>query len=209
MMAKRPTGLRGIAYCHFASYYTGGERRRDWKRIIFFGVIPMVFGFFLSYKFGKPEKETLTMIIAVLSVLAAVLLGLLPLAHSIVGQANVDRKYSIGERPLASQELNRVQALQNLHAAISWAVILLVVALGCCAILAFLPDAKEGEELIVLTPHARLVLVLLYGIICSTALTFFDVAQGVFEGMESHSETIKTKIRNNIQKKANDEENVD
>ena len=208
-MARRPIGLAGLAFCYFASHQTDGKRLWDWKRFIFFGITPVIVGLLLFWQFGRPEKDSLTMIVAVLSVLAAVLLGLLPLAHSIVGQTNIDRKYTAGEKPLAQQELDRVQTLQDLHAAISWAVILLVIALGCCAIVALLPDIQAEQKSKWLSLIISPVLILLYTIISSTALTFFDVARGVFEGMESHSEAIKTKIRNNIKKDANDEEIVE
>ena len=206
MMASRPTGLSGMAYCYFASYRTNGVRVWDWRRFIVFCIVPIIFGYLLFRQFDRPSEATLVMIVAVLSVLAAVLLGLLPLAHGIVGQANTDRKYAVGEKALALQELNRIQTLQDLHAAISWAVVLLVVALGCCAILGLLPDAATVQSVKLLSCVSAIILVILYSIICSTALTFFDVARGVFEGMESHSEAIKTKIKNNIKNVATDEE---
>lgn len=197
-MAKRPTGLRGVAYCYFATYLTSGQRAWSWSRFTVFAVAPVVVGALLAWHLGAPEDDRLSLIVAVLSVLAAVLIGLLPLVHSIVGQATVGRKYAVGERPLAQQELDRVQTLQDLHAAISWAVMLLVVALGCCAVIALVPDEDPAQELkwqpFVVLPA----LLALYSIMGSTALTFFDVARGVFEGMESHSEAIKKAIKNNI-----------
>ena len=205
-MARRPVGLRGVAYCYFASHRVDGKRLWSWGRFGLFGVVPVLFGLLLAWQFGKPQDDALTMVIAVLSVLAAVLLGLLPLVHSIVGQTNTDRKYAVGEQPLAQQELDRVQTLQDLHAAISWAVILLVVALGCCALVALLPEVTAEQKIRWQPWIMKPILVVLYSIISSTALTFFDVARGVFEGMESHSEAIKTKIRNNVQRKAGDEE---
>jgi hypothetical protein len=198
-MANRPTGLRGVAYCYFATYLTTGKRAWSWPRFIVFAIVPLAVGTLLAWHLGAPKDDRLSLIVAVLSVLAAVLMGLLPLVHSIVGQATVSRKYAIGERPLAQQELDRVQTLQDLHAAISWAVMLLVVALGCCAVIALVPEVKQGQKSTWQPYLIQPSLVVLYTIMGSTALTFFDVARGVFEGMESHSEAIKKAIRNNIQ----------
>lgn len=197
-MAKRPTGLRGVAYCYFATYLTSGTRAWSWPRFLVFALMPLVVGVLLAWHLGAPEDDRLSLIVAVLSVLAAVLIGLLPLVHSIVGQASVRRKYAVGERPLAQQELDRVQTLQDLHAAISWAVMLLVVALGCCAVVALVPEEDPAQKVKWQPFLIQPALIALYSIMGSTALTFFDVARGVFEGMENHSEAIKKAIKNNI-----------
>jgi len=84
----------------------------------------------------------------------------------------------------------------------------LVVGLACCAALAFLTDLPSSPrirnqyaEAFVLAEVARFgVLWMLYSVMTSTALTFFDVARGVFEAVESHSEGIKSQIRSNIKK---------
>lgn len=204
-MARRPTGLRGVAFCYFATYLVDGKRRWNWMRFVVFAVVPVVVGVLLSQHLGAPEDDKLSLVVAVLAVLAAVLMGLLPLVHSIVGQARTDRKYVIGEQHLAQQELDRVRTLQDLHAAISWSVMLLVVALGCCAVIALVPPTSEEQRFVWQPWVTEPTLVILYSIMGSTALTFFDVARGVFEGMESHSETIKTTIQNNVQRDAKDE----
>jgi uncharacterized membrane protein HdeD (DUF308 family) len=206
MMATRPTGLSGIAYCHFATYCTDSKRKCNWARLIVYGIVPIIVGILLALHLGKPADDAMSMVVAVFAVVAAVLIGLLPLVHSILGQANTERKYDQGERPLAQQELDRVQTLQDLHAAISWAVILLVLALGCCAAIAMIP-AKEDQQGFAWQDVVHWVLLaILYSVMASTALTFFDVARGVFEGMESHSEAVKTKIRNNVKPIADDEQ---
>lgn len=204
-MARRPTGLAGIAFCYFAVHLVDGHRRWSWTRFIVLAVVPVGVGVVLARQMGQPQVDKLSLIVAVLAVLAAVLIGLLPLVHSIVGQARADRKFVVGEKHLAQRELDRVQTLQDLHAAISWSVMLLVVALGCCAAVALVPPVTGQPKWVwqpwVLEPA----ITLLYGIMVSTALTFFDVARGVFEGMESHSEAIKTAIRNNVQREASEE----
>jgi 4-amino-4-deoxy-L-arabinose transferase-like glycosyltransferase len=204
-MGTRPTGLRGVAYCYFATYLTNGKRQWSWGRFGVLAVLPGIVGVLLTLHLGSPRDDRLSLIVAVLAVMAAVLIGLLPLVHSIVGQASTDRKYVVGERHLAQQQLDRVQTLQDLHASISWSVMLLVVALGSCAVLALVPPVTEEQELIWQPYLVQPALVVLYSIMGSTALTFFDVARGVFEGMESHSEAIKTAIRNNIETKSSEE----
>lgn len=202
---KRPTGLRGIAWCHFSVLLVNGERQwRKW-RFWLLGIGPFVLGALLTWKLGPPGGDYLPLIVAVYSVVAAVLVGLIPLAQSVIGQSDPERKYEAGEKPLAQQELDRIQTLQDLHAAISYATILLVVSLGACVALAFLlpPAAKQGAALApqpkVVVALAYVMAAIIYSVGVSTALTFFDVATGVFEAMENHAETLKRRIRNNIQ----------
>jgi hypothetical protein len=201
----RPTGLRGIAYCYFSVHHIDGTRGLKVRRILVLGLVPIVFGVVLAVRLGVPAESTLALIVAVLSVIAAVLIGLLPLAHSILAQSDSERKYLPGERALAAQQITRVQVLQDLHAAVSWAVILLVGGLAACAILVFLIPPFV-EKLTTFQKYAQFgLLVLLYGVMTSTALTFFDVAAGVFEAMESYAEALKQKIRNNIDSRREDD----
>jgi len=204
-MSTRPTGLLGIAHCHFAVHLQSGERVFRWRRLLIFAIASVVIGVLLVAKLGAPAGDKLSLIVAVLAVVSAVLMGLLPLAHSILGQANTERKYTEGERPLAQQELDRVQTLQDLHAAISWAVILLVVGLAACAAIALLPTAPPTGRSGWMNWLERGLLVVMYSIMASTALTLFDVAKGVFEVMESHAESIKRRILGNITKGGNEE----
>ncbi|MGE0756805.1 MAG: hypothetical protein AB7O38_07285, partial [Pirellulaceae bacterium] len=114
---KRPTGLRGIAWCHFSVLLVDGRREWRWWRLCLLGVAPFVLGGLLAAKLSPPDGEHLTLIVAVYSVVAAVLVGLIPLSQSVIGQCDANRKYEPGERPLAQQELDRIQTLQDLHAA--------------------------------------------------------------------------------------------
>lgn len=195
---KRPAGLRGIAYCYFASHDVQDQRRISYWRLVIFAILPIAVGVILLLKFGAPPTGSLSLIAAVFSVVAAVLLGLLPLSHSIIGQSDTKRVYTEGDSPLAEQELNRVRTLQDLQAAISWAVILLVIGLAACLILALLPRATAAAPLAWWNERLlQLVSAMMYSITASTALSFFDVAAGVFEGMESHAEAVKACIKNN------------
>lgn len=194
----RPTGLRGIAYCYFAAHHQDGTRQIKITRILWLGLVPVVLGALLAYRLGAPSGTNLAVVVAVLSVLAAVLIGLLPLAHSILAQSETLREYKLGERPLAQHEINRVQVLQDLHASISWAVALLVVGLAASAIIALIsPSPGTSPDSWLKVTMAALVFVL-YTVMASTSLTFFDVATGVFEAMESHATSIKDRIRKNI-----------
>ncbi len=190
-----------------------GKRQWRWLRFIGFGILPVVLGILLSLRLDPPDPPYLPLIVAVYSVLAAVLVGLIPLVHSVIGQSDPDRKYDAGQRPLAQQEIDRIQTLQDLHAAISYATILLVVSLGACVVLVFLLPASSGGAGTASQPHATAITVLaycltaiVYAVGASTALTFFDVATGVFEAMESHAESLKRRIRGNV---APDEEHKD
>jgi hypothetical protein len=104
----------------------------------------------------------------------------------VIGQADRDRKYEIGERAIPQQEVDRIQTLQDLHAAISLAVIMLVTGLFACMIFPFLgyyPDASPAnpQPARILAPWEReLALVLTYVLFVvgiSTALTFLDIAK--------------------------------
>jgi hypothetical protein len=156
---------------------------------------------------GIPEDSYIPLIVAVLAVLAAVLVGLLPLIHSVIGQANADRQYSTGEKEIAQQELDRIQTLQDLHAAISFAVVLLVLGLISCIVFPFLGTVPVGASPALPQPRiygpyehgfAETLTVILYTVAVSTSLTFFDIAKGIFEAVESYAESLKKRIRKNI-----------
>lgn len=189
-MKKRPAGLLGIAYCYFSLHMRDGRRAFQWHRVAVYGAVPILIGVLLAIKLGTPDKDKLTLIVAVLSVLAAVLVGLLPLAHSILAQTEVRDRYTEGERPIAQQELDRVQVLQDLHAAISWAVIVLVFGLAICAVIGLATSAAGWIQAALRGG--------LYFVMASTALTFFDVSQVVFESMEHHAKTLKERIESSM-----------
>ena len=202
---NRPTGFSGIAWCHFSTLLVNGTRKWRWWRFWALGIGPFVLGGLLAWKLGPPGGEYLPLIVAVYSVVAAVLVGLIPLAQSVIGQSDPNRTYEAGERPLAQQELDRIQTLQDLHAAISYATILLVVSLGACVVIVFVSPAAAGDatsppttQPVVAVRFAYALATIIYGVGSSTALTFFDVASGVFEAMENHAETLKRRIRNNV-----------
>ncbi|HEX8322367.1 MAG TPA: hypothetical protein VF595_00515 [Tepidisphaeraceae bacterium] len=185
---SRPTGLRGILFCHFSAYLkTGGRQVRPW-RVGLLGVLPCAIGATLGIKVGPPRESDLSLLVAVLSVLGAVLIGLLPLIYSVISQSDSKRRYAVGESPLAMNEIARIQALQDLHAAVAWSVILLVGALALCVCLIFF---TSGWYVIVVAS-------IIYAICCSTALAFFDIARGIFEAIENHAEMLKRQINNNV-----------
>lgn len=195
----RPTGLRGIAFCYFAVHHSDGTRYIKTRRVLWLGVFPLLLGVVLTCRLGSLSGSNLALVVAVLSVLAAVLVGLLPLAHSILAQSETLREYKQGQLPLAQHELDRVQVLQDLHASISWAVALLVLGLGVSAIIALIGPIQTSSSGFI---HRASIVVLtftLYAVMASTSLTFFDVATGIFEAMESHAKCIKDRIRKNIQ----------
>jgi hypothetical protein len=194
----RPTGLSGIAHCHFSSYHEDGRRTLKASRLIWLGVLPFILGALLAMRLGSPPPDKLSLIVAVFSVVAAVLIGLLPIANSILGQTEITRKYDVGESVLAKESITRVQVLQDLHAAVSWAVVLVVAALVICAALLFLVPPFVPPNSRWINGITFFSLVMLYGIMASTAFTFFDVASGIFETMESYAEAIKVRVRNNI-----------
>lgn len=198
---SRPSGLLGIAYCYFSVHRTTGQRQFSTFRFFVFGILPFCAGLALFLKFGPPETGNLGLVAAVMSVVSAVLLGLLPLSHGIVGQCDTERKYTEGEFPLAEEELNRIRTLQDLQSAISWAVILLVVGLVACVVISLLPRSSQEPSMVV---HAAWTWILwicsgiMYAVMTSTVMSFFDVATGVFEGMENHAEAVKRSIGHNM-----------
>lgn len=195
---KRPVGLLGIAYCYYSIHHRNGDRVTKVRRILSLGVAPIILGILLALRLGSPPGNTLQLVVAVMAVLAAVLIGLLPLAHSILAQTDSVTKYTIGERAIAQRSIDRVQVLQDLHASISWAVILLVVGLASSAFLVllgapFTSSSGQWERGIEFA-----LIFILYTVMASTAFTFFDVATGIFEAMESHAESLKRRIRGNM-----------
>lgn len=197
------TGVRNIAYCYFSAHMDGKDRQFLKARLWWFGLFPMLVGGLLTSLLPPPSGNNLGLVVAILSVVAAVLVGLLPIAHSILGQVRIDKKFSQGELLEAKNEINRVQTLQDLHAAVSWAVILLVVGLGACAFLALIPEEKNWTTQTMKTwfPRANGVLAgLLYYVMASTAMTFFSVARDVFDTLENQARTIKRTINQNTER---------
>lgn len=193
--------LREIARAHFSEYLAddAGSRPFRLRRLFVFAIVPLLVGVLLSWKLGPPGSGHLTLIAAVYAVVTSVLVGLIPLAQSVIAQIAPNRLYQAGERRLADQEINRIQTLQGLHAAISYATILLVASLGACVLTVFLlpvVDIRGWKEVAYCTAA------IIYTVGASTALTFLDVATGVFEVMENHADMLKWKVRSNVRSDA-------
>jgi hypothetical protein len=191
-----------MCWGYFSTFRTDGKRLLSIRRIFFLGIIPIAAGVGFMLRVGVPSYSSLQVFVPVLAVLAAVLVGLLPLIHSVLGQVKCDRKYEPGEHLLAETELNRIRVIQDLHAGVSWAVVLLVVALGFAAMLVFLPGyMPQGSQSPVSPVWSHRVQltcsIVLYSVACSTSFSFFDIASGVFEAVENQAENIKRRIESN------------
>jgi hypothetical protein len=204
---NRPTGLTGILFCYFSTHRVDGTRQIGALRFAVLGLLPILVGAVLARRLGVPGLSSLQLYIAVVAVLAAVLIGLLPLIHSVLGQVNADRKYDPGERGRAEQELNRIRVLQDLHASVCWAVILLVCALAVSVVLVLLPDYIPETAATTRSTTTKWSLwaqyaatMVLFTVAASTSLSFFDIARGVFEAVENHAESLKAQIERNIGK---------
>ena len=193
-----------IVACYYSSFADNGRHFR-WTRLMILGLLPAVLSAGISIRFGPPTLQAIGVIIPVYSVLIAVLVGTIPIAHSVIGQSDPDRTYDPGQRAYANNEIDRIQALQDVIASISYAAMLLVVSLVVCICIAFVvSDKTDGstntQASIYLWYLLRCFAFLIYFGGVSSFFTFFDIAVGVFDAMEHHAETLKDRIRNNVKK---------
>jgi len=202
---KRPTGIHGLVYCYFAHHQADGTRRVTANRVMFLGILPLLVSVALLVRLGLPRIDDLPLFTTVTAIITAVLIGLLPLMHSVIGQTDPDKKYTSGERPIAQQEIHRIETLQDLHATVSLAIALLVVALAIFVAFPFLATKSVSTNGVNVWTYdgfwyypAMILTFGLYAIAVSTALTFFDIASGIFEAVENHAELLKERVNKNV-----------
>ena len=178
--------LRNIICAHYCPHVTVQGRKFSLSALLIYGALPLGVGMALCGQLGQPKETYLALLIAVYGVLAAVLVGLLPIVYSIAD--NTFTRHSEGQYPSVQRERRRLQVLQDLYATISYGTILLVLAVGALIAFVFVPGPLAGG------PDGMLVSVLLtivYAVGCSTVLSVFRVATGVFTAMEDQVERVK------------------
>lgn len=160
-------------------------------------LLPACIGILGARAIGVVQEPYLTTVIAVYSILAAVLMSLLPLIYSIVGQADTKRQYSPGERVLANNELIRLATIQDLYASICYSIFLLVLALFACIGLVFISKWAPDSPLRWWLEHMLSAVVYFVG--ASTALAVLNVGNGVFDAMEDQVRVSRELIEANTE----------
>lgn len=188
---------RRIIYCTFAPHTASGTRQVSATDVGLYFVLPLGIGAFGAWAIGVVQEPYLTTVIAVYAILAAVLMSLLPLIYSIVGQADTKRKFTPGERILARNELVRLTTLQDLYAAICYSIFLLVLALFACIALVFLNKLWKDGAILCWLEHICSTAVYFVG--ASTALSVLNVGNGVFDAMEDQVRVSRELIEGNTQ----------
>ncbi len=171
--------LAKILRANFSPHRVGRGRVFSPVELIIYGIIPLAGGAALSWRLGRPSEEYLALLIAVYGVLAAVLVGLLPIVYSIA--SGTYTAHAKGEYPAIDHERRRLEVLQDLYSTISYGTILLVAALASLIAMLFLPDPATSDN----TESTLAVLeCFVYFVGCSTILSILNVAMGVFTSME-------------------------
>ena len=191
---------RRVVRCQFSPHRADGTRRLSKSHVFLYLLLPLGIGWATGTKLPTIDRDFIALVIATYSILAAVLVGLLPVVYSIVGQTDRLRKYSAGERPLAQQELNRLEALQDLYATISYSTFLLVLALFCAVGLVFtLPQETQNSPVIETAMRtSRYLSMVIYFVGASTILSILNVGNGIFDAMEDQVRVTKNTIRASI-----------
>ncbi len=191
--------LASISKRYFGVIRENGAWAVSLPRVLFLGVAPLAVASFLTAAFGVPKREALGLLSAVYAIVAGFLVGLIPLVHSIIGQSRVDRPYALSEEFYYKRELMRIQTLQHLHAVIAGSTLVLVMALAfSCCISLVLPWGKNPEPIDGLCQAFVIgASTIVYFAGVSTLLAFVDVATGVYDAIESHTEQLKQRLIEN------------
>ncbi len=169
--------------------------------------IPALLAYLLHGRFGNVGHEQLPTFLAVYGILAAVVVGLLPLVYTIIGQTDTSREYTPGQRPLAERELTRIYTLQDLYSTISYSTFLLVVSIFCCIMIGIMPSDTATQA-----DWMRVLIAALSGttyfVGVSTAISILDVGNGVFDAMNDQVDAAEQEIHANCAPDAADEDEV-
>lgn len=203
----------------FRVSYDNGDRRRSALSFCIFAALPVALGLLLTWLLSVPPGATIALIVASFGILAAVLVGLLPVIHGLVSQANVERGYTLGEMKIGELELARLRSLRELYAVIAYSILLLILGVAASTALAALYELSPLEPVesraMGLVDWMYLVAsFLIYFVASSTAFSFFDLASGVYDALESQADESERMIRDQLArtrgsaKNAQDTENV-
>ncbi|HEV7299034.1 MAG TPA: hypothetical protein VGN72_06670 [Tepidisphaeraceae bacterium] len=121
-----------IVWDHFRPFRFGEKRQTSFQHIAVFLVIPILFGVALSFWKPAGARSQQAAFMTAYSLVAAVMLALLPVVQSILGFTPIDRERVFLERdkPLWREQVIRLQVLRELYSEISFAVLILVVSLA-------------------------------------------------------------------------------
>ncbi|MAX27344.1 MAG: hypothetical protein CMJ19_22845 [Phycisphaeraceae bacterium] len=190
-----------IIRCYFFTFVKD-DRKFSLKRLILYGIIPLAASVAILCKYDAPNTERLSTIIPIYGILIAVLVGVMPLAFSITDRSGSEEKYTTGQSFLARKEIDRIQALQDLSASVSYAITMLVMSLVSCIVLAlFQPEAKDGEIINTgkIWPYfSPIIGYLVYWGGVTSIFIFFDIAMNIFEAIDHYSEVLKMSIRRKV-----------
>ncbi len=165
-------------------------RRCDWAHVFMFLVAPAVLGLatwlFLGELSGKVED--ISLYIATVSILAAVMTGLLPIVHGVLGQTQVINYTPLDEKSRKA-ELRRVETLRELYSAICFSVISLVFGILFLLALAF------AEAMLPSMRWIRSAFSIFIYIISGIAIAaFLNIATGVYAALEHQADGVTSKL---------------
>lgn len=157
--------------------------------LMIFLVVPLMAAILIVSQFNSIDDDLIPLIMAAFAVLAAVMTGLLPIVHGVVGQVQCG-SFEPGQFPLVRRELDRIETLRELYSTISYAVIILVLGVVALVALALIPAPLVGQdgEPYGMWLWVRITLVgFTYFVAASTMASFFNIATGVYESLEDQA----------------------
>lgn len=195
---------RQIVGDRFRIFYQNGTRPWSAASFLVFCLLPILLGLALVAFLGVPPPSTISLIVASFGILAAVLVGLLPVIHGLVSQAKIERAYTLGEVRIGELELERLRSLRELYAVIAFSILVLVFGVAAATFLAAiyelapLPE-KSATRLAGWWEWSALASsFLVYSVASSTTLSFIDLASGVYTALESQADESEHMIRDQL-----------
>jgi len=185
-MIERVNPLRVLAD-HFCPFRVAGGRRFSWTRLLWFTLVPGIATVICLWRFSSIAKESGVNVLTAFGIIGAVLAGLLPVVHAVVGAIPTDRKFEPGE-VLASRNLRqRVEVLRELYAVICYSVLVLVVGIVAGVVIASDVD------------HAARCWAsgFVFFVAASTVISFLDVLLGIYSALDEEGEEAAKKIAAN------------
>lgn len=190
---------------HYCPFRYGEGRRFSWSFLLLFFVAPTAIGILLAWKVGYVDSVQIPLVLSAYSVLAAVMTGLLPIIHAVVGQSRTPETLDVGQRLEIDRALIRIETLRELYSTISYSVIVLTIGVVVTVALVFvLPStsAPLGDRRVVALVLSGLV----YFVGASTMLSFLNIAVGVYAALEDQAKRTTQELRDHTKSSENSPE---
>lgn len=197
--------IRAIIKDHYCPFVVHKGRRFSLPFFGLFFLIPSAAGAALAMTVGYVNLTLIPLVLAAFGVLAAVMTGLLPIIHTVVGHTRDFVKLEPGRKIEGEREIIRIETLRELYSTISYSVIVLTAGIVVAVALVFVlpPDGANTTTPVAPYPRyydvlARIFSGFVYFVGASTILSFLNIAVGVYAALEEHAERATATVKRSI-----------